>query len=83
MDKIEAYRTRDGHIFSTLEEAQNHESEMAWGIIISEYMGSTYCTYRQPQLGMVRKTIISWEKFKAEQGLQEKVNAICQQAKAL
>lgn len=72
MNEIKAYQTKDGKIFSTAEEAQDHEDALGWDLIIAEYASSPYCTYRQPQLSMVRKTIISWEKFKAERGLKEK-----------
>lgn len=69
MYEIKAYQTKDGRIFSTAEEAKDHEEALSWGIVLTAFMNSPYCTYRNPQLAMVRKTILAWEKWKADGGL--------------
>lgn len=75
MHEIKAYQTKDGRIFSTAEEARDHEESIEWDKVIGVFMDSPYCPYRHPQLSMVRKTIIAWERWKADGG----INAIRKQ----
>jgi|688.fasta_scaffold1538339_2 hypothetical protein len=64
MQEITAYQTKDGKIFSTIEEAVNYEETLKWGKEIEEFTKSTFCPYTGMQLSMVRKTIIAWERYK-------------------
>jgi hypothetical protein len=64
MQEITAYQSKDGKIFSTIEEAVNHEETLRWGKEIDRFTKSTFCPYTGMQLSMVRKTIIAWERYK-------------------
>jgi hypothetical protein len=64
MQEITAYQSKDGKIFSTIEEAVGYEETMKWGKEIDRFTKSTFCPYTGMQLSMVRKTIIAWERYK-------------------
>jgi hypothetical protein len=64
MQEITAYQSKDGKIFSTIEEAVNYEEMLRWGKEIDRFTKSTFCPYTGMQLSMVRKTIIAWERYK-------------------
>ena len=64
MQEITAYQTKDGKIFSTIEEAVDYEETLKWGKEIERFTKSTFCPYTGMQLSMVRKTIIAWERYK-------------------
>lgn len=64
MQEITAYQSKDGKIFSTIEEAVNYEETLKWGKEIDRFTKSTFCPYTGMQLSMVRKTIIAWERYK-------------------
>ena len=64
MQEIKAYQTKDGKIFSTIEEAVGYEETMKWGKEIDRFTKSTFCPYTGMQLSMVRKTIIAWDRYK-------------------
>ena len=64
MQEIKAYQTKDGKIFSTIEEAVDYEETLKWGKEIERFTKSTFCPYTGMQLSMVRKTIIAWERYK-------------------
>ena len=67
MYEIKAYQTKDGRIFSTIEEARDHEDAMSWGKEIDKFSKSTFCPYSGVQLSIVRKTIVAWERYKANE----------------
>ena len=64
MQEITAYQSKDGKIFSSIEEAVGYEETMKWGKEIDRFTKSTFCPYTGMQLSMVRKTIIAWERYK-------------------
>ena len=67
MKKIEAFQATDGSLFHTEDACAEHEFSIIWLDRIGEFSKSPNCPYPSgAQSGMMRKTIIAWERFKAE-----------------
>jgi hypothetical protein len=67
MQKVEAYQATDGELFTSAESCQEHETSLLWRDRLEEFQSSKFCPYPSgAQAGMLRKIVIGWERFKAE-----------------
>jgi hypothetical protein len=73
MKKIEAFQATDGALFNTEDACTEHEFSLLWLSKIDQFTKNKNCPYPSgAQAGMMKKILISWERFKAEQ--RDKVN---------
>lgn len=67
MEKVEAFRANDGALFSTPDEAAEHEISLVWRARVEEFANTPLCPYPNgAHRGMVNKIIVAWERFKIE-----------------
>ena len=65
MEQITAFRASDGAIFGTADECQEHEVSLQWRARIDEFSASKLNPYpKGTQLGVARKIIVAWERYK-------------------
>ena len=63
--RIEAFQASDGTIFGHREVCEEYEFSLAWNKRIGEFIDSAFCEYKNSaQVSMVKKSIVSWERFK-------------------
>jgi hypothetical protein len=66
MENIVAFKTSDGTLFETKEQAERHELFLAKESIIEEFLDSKFNPYTgHAQIGMARQTIVNWELWKS------------------
>ena len=67
MEKVHAFKAKDGTLFDTEEMACEHEVSLQWQARISEFSRTKECPYPSgAQNGMMRKIIVGWELFKTK-----------------
>jgi len=70
MEMIAAYRANDGTIFESQESAALYEASLLWRDRLDEFAASDLSPYTSGAgLSMMHKSIIAWERWKAEKGV--------------
>lgn len=81
MEQVTAFKSRDGVLFCTQEACEEHEISLLWQTKIDDFQESRLNPYpRGAHVGMVRKTIVAWERFKID---DEPTGEIYKSAEAL
>jgi hypothetical protein len=66
MEKVEAFRSSDGLLFSNEDSARAHEESLKWGELLERFADSQLCPYPTgTHAAMSRKVILAWEAFKS------------------
>lgn len=66
MKVVTAYKTQDGKIFESKEQALDHEFGHQMTASLDEFTASAYCPYPDGVANQqLRKSVVAWEKFKA------------------
>jgi hypothetical protein len=67
MEQVTAYQATDGKLFSTVEQALEHEDDLQWGERIGEFVRSEFALYKNSaQQTIMKRSIIAWEKHKGQ-----------------
>lgn len=68
MIQVQAYKSSDGRLFDTQEQALEWEHSLLWQDKIANFSMHSTCPYPSgAQQGMMRKIIIAWELFKTQE----------------
>ena len=67
MDQVQAFRSTDGALFATADEARNHETAQQWRARLDVFAKHPLCPYPSgAQRGMLNKVVVAWERYKSE-----------------
>jgi hypothetical protein len=64
MEQIKAFRTSDGNLFDTAEQAEKHEAFLKHSDVVDQFLDSDLSPYKGPQRVIARNSIINWELWK-------------------
>lgn len=65
MEKINAYRTKDGALFDNAVQAARHAESLVSGDVIEEFLNSELNRYQgRAQREIARSTVINWQLWK-------------------
>lgn len=70
MEQVKAFRTSDGTLFGTSEQAEKHESFLKHSNVVEQFLNSKLSPYNGPQRVIARNSIINWELWKTTNGSQ-------------
>lgn len=68
MEQVKAFKTSDGTLFDTAEQAEKHEAFLKHSNVVEEYLDSELSPYNGPQRVIARNSIINWELWKTKNG---------------
>jgi hypothetical protein len=67
MENIVAFKTSDGTLFETMEQAERHELFLSKESCIEDFLDSSYNSYTgHAHRAMARTTVINWELWKSK-----------------
>jgi len=70
MEQVKAFKTSDGTLFDTAEQAEKHEMFLKHSNVVEEFLDSELSPYSGPQRVIARNSIINWELWKTKNGNQ-------------
>ncbi len=71
IETVKAYRASDGELFESEVEAERHQTFVDQKDLINEFINSDLNQYNNgAQRGIVAKTGVGWEMYKAKKGIK-------------
>ena len=70
MEQVKAFRTTDGTLFDTADQAEKHEAFLQHSNVVEEFLDGELNPYNGPQRVIARNSIINWELWKTKNETQ-------------
>ncbi len=64
MEQVKAFKTSDGTLFDSKDQAEKHEQFLKHSSVIEEFLDSELNPYNGPQRVIARNTIVNWQLWK-------------------
>lgn len=66
MEQVKAFKTSDGTLFDSEDQAARHEAFLKHSNVVEEFLDSDLNPYNGPQRVIARNSIINWQLWKTK-----------------